>query len=256
MNDEQRGTSCSSVQGSRAARVPRTARAGGLAIVIAAYAIGVSACGGPDSGSAAAPVASLGTNRATSGRSTVTTAPKNNAGQSLVEWALCMRRHGDPDQSDPTIDAHGVINVYIPGSAASLSDAVHNGTAPCNAYLAGAANALRAAMPAGKPPDQSQLVRFSQCMRENGVPNYPDPGTEGETNFQGTGIDPNSPFVERATNVCGRKINAPGWWISGVGPPGDISVQSGLQRVPGAGARRGGLVNQPQGAPPAPTRGG
>jgi hypothetical protein len=104
---------------------------------------------------------------------------------------------------------------------------LHAGTAPCNEYLAAVASALRAAYPVPPPPDQAQLVKFSQCMRTNGVSNYPDPGTGGETNFNGSGVDPNSPFVQRATNVCAKKLSLPGWWASGVGPPGDITVQSG-----------------------------
>ncbi|HTW08585.1 MAG TPA: hypothetical protein VME46_13795 [Acidimicrobiales bacterium] len=156
--------------------------------------------------------------------------PKNDAARSLVEWANCMRSHGDPEQPDPTIDAQGGINIFIPGGddgAASLSNAVHNGTAPCNQYLAAASAALRAGATDLTPPNQAALLKFSQCMRANGVPNYPDPGAGGTTNFNGTGIDPNSPFVQRATNVCGKKIGAPGWWTSGAGPPGDISVRSG-----------------------------
>ena len=152
---------------------------------------------------------------------------EEHAAQSLVEWANCMRSHGDPNQPDPTIDAHGGINIFIPGSAESLSNAVHNGTAPCNGYLAAASADLRAGATDLTPPDQDALVKYSQCMRANGVPNYPDPGTGGTTNFNGTGIDPNSPFFLRANDKCGKQIDAPSWWISGAGPPGNISVQSG-----------------------------
>ena len=145
-----------------------------------------------------------------------------------------MRRHGDPDQPDPTIDVHGGINVYIPGNhEGSLSNAVHNGTAPCNDYLAAGSAALRAGADL-RPPDQALLVEYAQCMRVNGVPNYPDPGTNGSTNFNGTGIDPNSSFFLRANDVCGRQIHAPSWWISGAGPPGDISVTSGPTHPNGA----------------------
>jgi hypothetical protein len=77
------------------------------------------------------------------------------------------------------------------------------------------------------PLDQASLVRYSQCMRSNGVPNYADPGTNGRTNFNGTGIDLNSQFFKRANDICGKKIHAPSWWTSGAGPPGHISVQSG-----------------------------
>jgi hypothetical protein len=181
--------------------------------------------------------------------------PKNNAAQSLVAWAACMRNHGDPNQADPTIDTHGVINITIPSDAESLSNAVHAGTAPCNEYLAAASSALRAGTSL-QAPDQAELVKFSQCMRANGVPNYPDPGTGGTTNFRGTGVDPNSPFVQRATKVCGTKISAPGWWISGTGPPGDIVVSSGPAGV-GGRARNGGSGAQvPPHAQPVPVTGG
>ena len=81
-------------------------------------------------------------------------------------------------------------------------------------------------------------MKFSQCMRANGVPNYPDPGTGGTTNFNGTGIDPNSAFFQRANNLCGKKIDAPSWWTSGACSPGNISSESGpmcgAARVPPA----------------------
>ena len=154
-----------------------------------------------------------------------TTLPKGSAGQSLVEWANCMRSHGDPDQADPTIDPHGGINIYISSNSPSIANEVHNGTAPCNAYLAAAAAALRAGARDLTPPDQDALVRYSRCMRANGVPNFPDLGTGETTNLNG--IDTNSPFFVRANNVCGRRSTHRRGGSSGAGPPGDISVQSG-----------------------------
>jgi hypothetical protein len=135
-----------------------------------------------------------------------------------------MRSHGDPDQPDPTIDIHGGIKIYIPGMAQALSNAVHNGIAPCNQYLAAAAAALRAGARNLTPSDQDALVWYSKCMRADGVPKYPDPGTGETTNLNG--IDMNSPFFVRANNLCRHKIHAPSWWTNGWGPPGNISVQS------------------------------
>ncbi len=198
----------------------------GVTLGVAVIVLGVAACGGTGSGSPSVANVSTTTN-ATLGASTASTVPRSDAAQSLVEWANCMRSHGDPNQPDPTIDVHGGIDIFIPGSAGSLSNAVHNGTAPCNGYLATASADLRAGASDLKPPDQDALVKYSQCMRANGVPNYPDPGTGGTTNFNGTGIDPNSPFFGRANDKCGKQIDAPSWWVSGAGPPGNISVQSG-----------------------------
>ena len=135
-----------------------------------------------------------------------TTVPKDNVAQSLIEWAESgMRSHGDPGQPDPTIDSHGGINISIPSSASVAFQRGPQGTAPCNQYLAAASAALRAGATDLAPPDQAALVQFSDCMRANGVPNYPDPGTGGTTNFNGTGIDLNSPFFQRANDRAERR---------------------------------------------------
>jgi hypothetical protein len=92
--------------------------------------------------------------------------------------------------------------------------------------MTAAESALRVANPVAPPPDQSELLKYVACMRANGVPNYPYP-TGNTTNFNGTGVDPNSPSVETASNLCGEELSLPGWWISGNGPPGDVVVSNG-----------------------------
>ena len=63
-------------------------------------------------------------------------------------------------------------------------------------------------------------------MRANGVPKYPYPVGD-KTNFNGTGVDPNSPLVLRVNKLCGNKLHLAAWWIAGTGPPGDVSVSTG-----------------------------
>ena len=226
-------------------RLFRSPRARLLAAAALASGVLVAGCGGGGSSPPVANVsttttsttsraASTGTATTSQSRTATTstsssgaTLSKGNAGGSLVEWASCMRSHGDPNQPDPTIDSHGGINISIPSTTASLSNAVHNGTAPCNEYLAEASAALRAGARNLTPPNQTALVSYSQCMRANGVANYPDPGTGETMDLQSAGIDPNSPFFVRANNVCGHRIHAPSWWTNGWGPPGNISVSSG-----------------------------
>lgn len=233
MNGSRTRTSCGTRSSIRVCR-----RSLGVACLAAAAVIGLSACGG----AATSRVASLAANTsgtststatsaiatASSGRSsTATTAAVRggNATRLVDEWATCMRSHGDPSQADPTIDAYGVINITIPaGSAAvTLANEVHAAADPCNRYMAAASAALRAANPVAPPPDQAELLKYVQCMRANGVPNYPYP-TGNETSFQGTGVDPNSPHVERVNNLCGQKLHLPAWWVSGNGKPGEVSV--------------------------------
>ena len=207
----------------------RYRRPSGLAVLVAAAAIGLTAC---SDGSADSPhVANLRTSTTTGGshgRGSTTTAPKGgNATQLMDEWAACMRSHGDPDQSDPIVDAYGVINITMPrGVSEALSSEAHGSSGPCSQYELAAENALRGGEPDPAGPSQAQLVQYTDCMRSNGVPNYPDPGSDGRTDFNGTGVDPNSPSVENANKVCGKEINAPAWWIAGTGPPGDVVVTS------------------------------
>jgi hypothetical protein len=227
-------------------RTTRCRRSGGLA-ALAAAALGLAACAG---GHSTPHVASLQTTttlatstsgHSESGGSTATTLPKGNATALVDGWAACERSHGDPNQADPIIDAYGVINIITPGlhvdaptaARAMVAGDPQDVTGTCSQYLAAAQNVLRAANPVPDPqgPSQAQLLQYVGCMRANGVPNYPDP-QGNTTDFIGTGVDPNSPFVENANKVCGDKLRLPAWWIAGTGPPGDISV--GMAGVPGS----------------------
>jgi len=49
-----------------------------------------------------------------------------------------------------------------------------------------------------------QALKLSECMRANGVPNFPDPNGQGV--IQGNGIDPNSPAFQKAQQTCAKKI--------------------------------------------------
>ena len=230
---------CPAATKRRKATVP--AGSGGLVALLAAVALVLGACSGPSSapaGKASSPtVASLGTSTGTSRGSTpdgegstTTTLPTGNNPTALVdEWAACERSHGDPEQTDPTIDSHGGINITLPKGGGLPAGDPHDVTGTCSQYLAKAQVELRAEDPVADPqgPDTAQVIAFATCMRDNGVPDYPYPSgpDDSETNFQGTGVNPNSPQVVRVNDLCGKRLGLPAWWINGWGPPGDISVQ-------------------------------
>jgi hypothetical protein len=238
----------------------------GLAVFAATAALALSACGGSSSPTAAgsATVASLSTSSKgsadTAGRSTTTKQPKGNATKLVDEWATCERTHGDPNQSDPIIDAHGVINITVPAPGhGGPAGNPHGVAGTCSEYLAGAQRALRAADPVQDPlgmTNQADLLKYVNCMRASGVPNYPYP-TGNTTNFNGTGVDPNSPYVVKVSIECGNRLGLPLWWSAGWGPPGDVSVS--MTPPPGAHAP-GPLVTTagpPNGAaPPGPAASG
>jgi len=90
-----------------------------------------------------------------------------------VKFAECMREHGISQFPDP--DASGRLTV----------DGVLNGSSidPDGAAWQGAIDACQDLQPPGfagggerSSGQQSAALRFAQCIRENGVPDFPDPG--------------------------------------------------------------------------------
>lgn len=99
----------------------------------------------------------------------------------------------------------------------------------------------------------AQGVKYSDCMRSQGVSNFPDPSPGGGFNIRGLGAEPNSPAFASAQTACAKL--QPGGTpprITGaqlekmaakVYPPARLSELSG----PGAGFRRRGRRGQPPG---------
>jgi hypothetical protein len=76
------------------------------------------------------------------------------------------------------------------GSIAAVAAAVAVVAAACSA-LPGSPN--------GSVKYQEALA-FARCMRGHGVPNFPDPGSNGQ--LSGNGIDGHSPQVQSAVGAC------------------------------------------------------
>lgn len=205
---------------------------------VAAAAVALAVFGGPGSSHAA----NLGKLSASgnSSRSSETnpsgartaTRPANDSSARLLldEWAACERSHSDPKQADPTVD-HAVI--YIAVQMGALPGWNPNDvTAACGGYLAAARRAAAGGQPVKRWGDNAKYVQYANCMRANGYPTFPypsgriEPDGNESTNFNGTGIDPNSPaFLNgNANQTCGKQIGAPAWWINNWGPPGSVDV--------------------------------
>jgi hypothetical protein len=219
-------------------------RAGGLGALAAAAVIGLAACGG---GSASPPVASLNNSNGNHSGTTTTTLPKGNPTQLLDEWASCMRSHGDPNQVDPTIDSNKVIHITFPPGYGGNGpvDFGKGSNNPCNPYLQGASTALRGGK-APQKPNQAKLLKFSECMRANGVSDFPDPNGNGLSiqTHPGSDLNPTNPTFTHAAQVCGKKYTMPAF---GGGPPpaGAIMAQSsgGPQSGPGGNGGAGTRSN-------------
>lgn len=201
-------------------------RSGGLAVLAAAAAIGLAACGG--AGPATPQVASLPSHGDGSGNSPATASsasPKGSPAQLLDEWAACMRRHGDPGQADPVIDASKVIQITTPPGpdAQHLGQEASNGTGACGSYVLTASRELRGNQPAPPPLSMAEQLKYAQCMRAHGVPKFPDPNGSSGTNIGN--LDPAGPVFQHADTVCSEETGGPA--AGAPPPPGTIQVQSG-----------------------------
>jgi hypothetical protein len=216
-------------------------RLSGFALLVAG-AIGLTAC----SGSGSPQVASLGRGSGdTAAGRAATTLPTGSPAQLLDEWAACMRSHGDPGQVDPTVDATKVIQITLP---AGYAGGLHGGM--CGTYL----NAAQTALGGGTPPgssDQATALKFAQCMRANGVPDYPDPSGNGNNSTvhvsSGSDLNPANPIFQVATTLCTKKTGfVNGKFSSGPLQPGSINLNEAggfggkSDGNSGAGANSGG----------------
>jgi hypothetical protein len=85
--------------------------------------------------------------------------------------------------------------------------------------LASACGSGSPSRPSSAGTAYTQVVKFSQCMRANGVTNWPDPSSNGRTPSLNQ-IDPSSPAFERAYTAC-RKDSPSGL----PGPPTPTAAQ-------------------------------
>jgi hypothetical protein len=228
---------------------------GGLVVLVAVAALALAAC---SSGPSAPQVASLGQHSGHDSGTTTTTPSAGDPTRLLDEWTNCIRSNGDPNQADPTIDSNKDIDITMDNVSQTLENEVHGSTGPCSNYLLAAENALRGGQPALQEPSAAQQAKYADCMRTHGVPNYPNPNpATGKTDFNGTGVDLNSPTFNNADKFCteqaGQKYYPPGTEAPGVvkvtgfngppgvkppsGPPGNSgSGNSGSGRVPAQGS--------------------
>jgi hypothetical protein len=120
--------------------------------------------------------------------------------------AQCMRGHGLPAFPDPAASG-GFSASVLPTVDTSQGQAAY-GT--CRHLLTGAPSISQLQQDLQQEQQRQakalpELVKFSQCMRSHGVPDYPGPALSGQGisgNLKGAGINPNSPQFQAAYSAC------------------------------------------------------
>ncbi|GAA0359286.1 hypothetical protein NE235_17255 [Actinoallomurus spadix] len=165
---------------------PRRIRRGrSLAAVLLMAGLALTACGGGSGGSAGA------SSSAAAGRGGG--AAKGADSGKAVKYSECMRKNGVPDFPDPQ---DGKIQIKA-GPGSDLN--------PDSPQFKAADQKCKAYAPNGTgmgAQDNTAMLKFAECMRKNGVPDFPDPEGGKMILKKGGGVDPDSPQFKAAQKTC------------------------------------------------------
>jgi hypothetical protein len=106
-----------------------------------------------------------------------------------------MRSHGVPDFPDPTIN-NGAIGLNL-GNNAGVNQST----------LQAAENACKSLSPVHpltgtqEAKNTAEGLKWAQCIRQHGVPNFPDPNSTGAFDLP-SGLNPQSGSLQAAMNAC------------------------------------------------------
>ena len=113
-----------------------------------------------------------------------------------LKFAQCMRAHGISWFPDPN---SGKTSIMIPkGQDHTKFDAAQEA---CKQYLPNGGD-----RPKPSAEELENARKMAQCMRENGIPNFPDPNPDGGISIdpKKLGASPDSPIWKRAEAACSQ----------------------------------------------------
>jgi hypothetical protein len=179
-----------------AARPPvkeTTMRTRMVAAIVLIFALGSAGCGRGGGNDPAVATAQEGDVQPSASPS----ASASHDPDAPLKFARCMRENGITWFPDPT--AGGKMTVNVPkGFDPKKMDA--------------AQEACKKFMPDGGAPnkpsaeDLEQARQMAKCMRENGLPNFPDPNPDGGMSIdtKKLGTEPGSPAWKKAEAACAQ----------------------------------------------------
>ncbi|MFK4071537.1 hypothetical protein [Streptomyces sp. NPDC029674] len=129
-----------------------------------------------------------------------------------LAYSKCMRENGAADYPDPQQDTGGVR--LTPGDGVDLnSESYKKAEEACRDKapqgLGGGGG--------GAALDSKKVSAWAKCLREKGLPKFPDPEIEGSNmkiDINGTGITPGGPEFTKAMGACQSKYPGGGMMMN------------------------------------------
>jgi hypothetical protein len=171
---------------------PLRRSAGVLAAAAAGIALLVAGCGGSNRAGIAGSAASA------SGPATYA---------QMAAYSQCMQSHGAPAFPDPSKGLGGGYGYLMnPQTSNQLTGPGYNAARKACQKLKPRSGGLT---PAERQTAINALLKFARCMRTHGLPDFPDPTTNGHGIEMSIPGDPNSPQFQSALKAC-RAVAPPG----------------------------------------------
>lgn len=163
-----------------------------------------AACGG-GGGGGDDQVASVGTPTASASPGGSGKTPKpGDEKDAMVKYAQCMRQNGVPTFPDPQFNGEGGVSLDLPeGTDPKAVDAAQS---KCKDLLPNGGDNQKV-----DPAITEQLRKYAKCMREHGLPTFPDPAPNGglEINNDQLGLGPDDPRFKTADEACSQLMPKP-----------------------------------------------
>ena len=112
-------------------------------------------------------------------------------------YAQCMRSNGVPDFPDPGPDGKFALT-HGEGGVNQDDPEFRAATEKCRVLAPGGEHETLDAAAV------EEMRAFSQCMRDNGLPDFPDPDADGR--LRGTGHEAEGPGYQAAFEACRAKL--------------------------------------------------
>ncbi len=174
---EPRASRCHSTRprGEAGRRAPGVLRASALVALLGCIGLLAAGCGG-----SSAPIA------------------QQQEVSSYVAYAACLSRHGVDVQAVRTGGLSWEAGPGVPGPGSPPAVTAER---DCKSLLP-AGGLQRAPTAAQKEENLVLMLRWAKCIRAHGVPNFPDPTSQGLRISPSSGIDLNAPAFLTAQKAC------------------------------------------------------
>ncbi|MEU4560360.1 hypothetical protein AB0F72_18435 [Actinoplanes sp. NPDC023936] len=118
---------------------------------------------------------------------------------SPLKYSQCMRENGMTWFPDP--DTSGRMAVRVPSNV--NQEDLKKAEEACRRWAPDAGE-----KPRMSAEDLEKARQMSKCMRENGVPNFPDPKPDGSISINGDklGTGPGDPAFDKAEELCSQYL--------------------------------------------------